>query len=120
MSETKNGADRWAQPQAVDPVMVVFPAHVVGSLLPERGDVPAEFWRDNPWSEMASRWFFNGRSAPPAFKPGIDASAALRHLRACLGSWEPQHEHKEAGVGYLLSLWCVSPDTDTPKKGRNK
>ena len=35
----------------------------------------------------------------------IDPEAVNRHTRACLRSFEPRHEHKIAGVAYLLSLW---------------
>jgi hypothetical protein len=38
-------------------------------------------------------------------KEGIDRSVAMRHLKCIMSSWEPQHEHKTAGVAYLMSLW---------------
>ena len=47
------------------------------------------------------------KDLPPIkpIKQGISLSLALRHLGACLSSWEPKHEHKTAGVAYLMSLW---------------
>lgn len=30
---------------------------------------------------------------------------AFRHLAACQGSFEPKHEHKQAAVAWLASLW---------------
>lgn len=35
----------------------------------------------------------------------IGTQKVHRHISACLGSYEPKHEHKIAGVAYLLSLW---------------
>jgi len=40
--------------------------------------------------------------------PKIDSQLAWRHIMTCLKSFEPKHEHKMAGVGYLLSLWFLS------------
>lgn len=98
----------WAKPTGVDAATRAFPASVMGSLLPDMDDIPEEFKRQDgtPWNELASKWFFAGLKKAPVFKPGIDASAAMGHLKACLGSYEPKHEHKEAGVAYLMSLWC--------------
>jgi hypothetical protein len=97
---------KWAQPQAIDDVTVAFPARVVGTLLPRVADIPREFYsRANPWATLASRWFFSGLSGRFAVKPGIDERTALRHLSAVLRSFEPQHEHKEAGVAFLMSQW---------------
>ena len=56
---------------------------------------------------MVSRWFFSGLPKETRFVPktGIDEAAAKAHLRAILASFEPKHEHKEAGCAYLLSKW---------------
>jgi hypothetical protein len=35
----------------------------------------------------------------------MEAQAAMRHVQYCMRSFEPKHEHKEAGCAYLLSLW---------------
>jgi hypothetical protein len=35
----------------------------------------------------------------------VDTTKALRAVAACIGDWGPSHEHKEAGVAYLLSEW---------------
>ena len=34
-----------------------------------------------------------------------DTNKAIRHLKAILVSYDPKHEHKEAGVAFLLSEW---------------
>ena len=99
-------ANKWDEPQKIDDVMVAFPTTVTGVLLPARADVPEEFRRDrSPWCRVVGRWFFRGLNGF-AVREGIDRTTALRHLKACMGSWEPKHEDKTAGVAYLMSLWC--------------
>ena len=74
-------------------------------LLPAYTDIPEEF-RDGrtKWNDLVSTWFFCGiKNAQWKPKDGIDPEKAIRHIRACLGSFEPKHEHKEAGCAYLLS-----------------
>lgn len=82
----------------------------VEGVLPDWDDIPKEFWKmHNPYCRVVSSLFFNGGSLQDfglAFKPGVDERRAMRAIKACLGSWAPKHEHKEAGVAYLLSLWC--------------
>lgn len=100
-------ATRFARPAVVDDLTIAFPARVVGTLLPREDEIPAEFkrWR-HPWAEVVSTWFYLGLdSSVLVAKPGIDKAAALRHLKACLGSFEPSHENKTFGVAYLMSLW---------------
>lgn len=78
------------------------------ALLPPWEEIPEEFKRDrHPFNKVVSKWFF-GRLPPETDfrpKPGVDANAALRHVVAILRSFQPKHEHKEAGCAYLLSLW---------------
>lgn len=66
-------------------------------------DVPSE------WQSFVGGWFFRGLKAEVVdalkARDGIDKSAALRHVRSVLGSWEPKHEHKELGCAYLMHLW---------------
>ncbi len=70
--------------------------------------IPPEFTRHGGtvWNNLASRWFFCGLDKS-LLKPkdGIDMVDALTHLKYCIESWEPKHEHKQAGVAYLMSLW---------------
>ena len=98
------------RPAKLSALDVAFPASVE-KLLPKWTDIPEEFRQERThWNRIVSRWFFEGlrRPLPFTFKPGVDERDALNHLRACLGSFEPKHEHKEAGCAYLLSLWCDS------------
>lgn len=89
------------------------------SHMPKWGDLPEEFRRgcfSHPWCRVAENWFFNGckfdadgklivGSVKLHPKDGVDQDAALRAIKACLGSWAPKHEHKIAGVGFMFSEW---------------
>jgi hypothetical protein len=99
---------KYDAPQEVDGLMMAFPANVVGTLLPRRKELPDEFqkdWRSNAYCNIAERWFFRGLERSLSFNAGIDAKKAMRHLKTCLGSFEPSHEEKIGGVGYLMSRW---------------
>jgi hypothetical protein len=94
----------------VSQVEVVFPADPP---LPPVEEIPEEFWETgNPWTQIASGLFFKGGSLYGdygiLFKEHLSTEQkhnALRAIMACLGSLQPKHEHKEAGVGYMLSEW---------------
>jgi hypothetical protein len=102
----KQTLDEWAKPHEVDDLTMAFPVNVCGTLLPPMALLPEEFQRErSPWCSFAQRIFFGGGAFPNA-KLGIDRRNAVRHLRAVLGSFEPSHEHKIAGAGYLFSQWC--------------
>lgn len=95
------------KPQPVDQVTMVFGGGAM-KLLPPWSEIPDEFKsRHNKWSKTISKWFFSGLPKETQFvaKDGIDGKDALRHIGTCMRSWEPKHEHKEAGCAYLLSLW---------------
>jgi hypothetical protein len=87
--------------------------------MPKFDTLPDEFrrgWhRGNVWCDAISSWFYGGAKATPdgiqidgkAFKAksGVDPKKALSAIKACMASWEPKHEHKIAGCGFLLSEW---------------
>lgn len=83
--------------------------------LPDYQSVPQEFKRHNgtPWNGLVSKIFFGGIKGLQ-FTPqeGIDASKAWRHIKALLVSFEPKHEHKEAGCAYLMSQYFKSAKWD--------
>lgn len=86
-----------------------------------------------PWIKFVRTWFFEGLDKMEGVRPSdalidsIHAKAkadgveedvsklipmvqeqidkAFKHLGAIQGSFEPKHEHKEAGVAWLASLW---------------
>lgn len=95
-------------PVEISDVLLAFPAHVVGSLLPKWEDMPEEFRRErSEWCTLVNDWFHCGLKDDkvPKVKPEFDEMLVWRHLKACMGSFEPAHEHKVAGVAYLMSLW---------------
>lgn len=102
----------WTKPAEVDDITLAFPASVVGTLLPPMAEIPEMFheWRPadpdaRRWTDLADTWFALGLNGYFVPKEGIDSEAARRHLRAVMGSFEPKHEHKIAGVAWLMSLW---------------
>lgn len=88
---------------------VVFGADAL-KWMPAWDDIPKDFQNMNgrtEWNRIVSRWFFSGLPASTEFHPreGVDPPAALRVIKATLGSYAPKHEHKEAAVAYMLSCW---------------
>lgn len=96
-------------PQPVDDLALAFPAHAI-EMMPAMADIPEEFRQDRgdarPWIKFQQRWFARGlKGVAITAKNGVDKNTALRHLALIQGSYEPQHEHKEAAVAFLASLW---------------
>ena len=105
------------KPQDVDEAELAFPGDTA-RLLPPWKDIPEEFKRHNGtvWNKLVGDWFFCGLSEVKLVpKDGIDQKKAMRHLQTIMRSWEPKHEHKEAGVAYLLSQWFEDNPTWTAK-----
>lgn len=103
MSEKPN----WTVPTEVSALDIAFPGSVE-HLMPAYDEIPKEFKdSNNPWCEFQRDWFFKGlkQEQIPEPKEGITGHIALRHLQAIQHSFQPKHEHKEAAVAYLASLW---------------
>jgi hypothetical protein len=101
---------KWDKPQVVDQITMAFPASVTGTLLPPRSEIPEDFQRGwfngHPWCDVVNKWFGEGLTGDEIVaKEGIDRTAAFRQLKACMGSFEPKHEDKIAGVAFLMSKW---------------
>lgn len=76
------------------------------SHLPKMADIPDEFKKmGNKYNNLVSIWFYQGLSAMPQAKPGIDGKKAMKACNVIMRSWAPKHEHKIAGVAYLMSNW---------------
>ena len=80
--------------------------------LPPWNEIPDEFKNsDNIYCRVQTHWFFKGLSKEKldCLKPrdGVDKQKALRALGAIQRSFAPKHEHKEAGVAYLMSEWFM-------------
>src|SRR5690606_33683124 len=105
----------WSQPQTVTDVELAFPAHVVGTLLPEWEDIPESYrllYAIDPLVNLADRLFALYTAGRP-FDTGsglvltadLDPELVARPVEAVLRSFEPRHEHKIAGVAFLSGQW---------------
>lgn len=83
-----------------------FPTSIRG-MMPEYKDIPREFTNGGTkWNELVSAMFFLGlKKLELKPRPGVDKDKAMRHIKYILGSWEPKHEHKEAGAAFLFNEW---------------
>lgn len=97
------------KPADLSAAQIAFGApDVINKLLPKYATVPEEFKGYNtPQNDLVSAWFFSGMKSLDFLtaKPGIDKDKAINHIKACIGSWAPKHEHKTAGCAYLFHLW---------------
>jgi len=100
-------------------------AFELDKFIPEYKDIPKEFIHGHTkWNQLFNDWFFCGiNNFKFTLKEGIDCKIegsdkmtveeikdkvikkALLHINAVMRSWEPKHEHKEAGVAFLLNEW---------------
>lgn len=78
-------------------------------LLPEWEQIPDEFKRGNVYTKLVEALMFN-RPLPNTqmvLNEGVTSENLNRCVRAHLQSFGPKHEHKIAGVGYMISLACT-------------
>lgn len=78
-------------------------------LLPAWEDIPEEFKVGNLYTRLASALFY-GWELPDCqidMKEGFEPKALNRAVRAHLQSWGPKHEHKIAGVGFMIAQAAV-------------
>jgi hypothetical protein len=82
-------------------------------LLPEWADIPAEFRNGNVYTRMAEARLLDYPmpDLSISFLPGFDDEAACKAIDRCivahLKAFTPRHEHRIAGVGYMLSKVCT-------------
>lgn len=94
-------------PVETDQITRSFPANVY-ELMPSWESIPQEFrQRRSDWNKFFGEWMYKGMPDTAEFtaKDGISAETAYWHLYCVIGSYQPKHEHKEAAVAYLASLW---------------
>ena len=74
-------------------------------LLPEMKNIPEEFKHNGTkWNKLFSTWFFSGlKELKVTPKKGIDSNSAIKCIKAHMGSFAPSHQHKEAGVAFMMS-----------------
>jgi len=101
-------AATYAQPVAVSRIQQVFPANL-GDLLPPLDLIPEVFQkrRAGHVSAYASAMALGRIDESLALikRDDVDPEVAWTHLSTIAGSFEPRHEHKEAALAWLLSLW---------------
>lgn len=105
-------------PVEISDATLAFPASAL-KFMPKWEDIPEEFRKHEasarPWLEFQRTWFGLGldenifRFIPAAIDgQRLDGNMIVRQLSAIQGSFAPKHEHKEAAVAYLASLWMES------------
>lgn len=101
--------DGYDQPMVVSDLLYAFPGHL-DRLLPAWSDIPEEFKQSNEWTRFVDAWFYEGWPSDLNLyeHPDVDAMTAHRHLHTILRSFEPKHEHKVAGVAWLMSRWFAA------------
>ncbi len=112
----------WSMPYPVSDVEVAFPANALDYMPSEEeceaglDALPAE--EREGWLKFQRVWFFRGlsRDAQIDLKDGVDGRMAFRHLAVIQGSFAPRHEHKEAAVAYLCSLWFSAIENYEPPR----
>jgi len=76
--------------------------------LPDYDAIPDEFKNryGNKWVQLFNDWFFCGLKKLEFIpKENVDVNKAIRHIKALMCSFSPSHEHKTAGVAYLMSQY---------------
>lgn len=83
-------------------------------LLPSWEDIPEDFKKGNDYTVLAEAIMY-GWPLPDLvmqMKEGFEPSDLNRAARAHLQSFGPKHQHKIAGVGYMIACTCtLSPPT---------
>jgi hypothetical protein len=98
-------------PVEVDDVSIAFGGG--GDLAKMMPKVPENYPDRQKWERFQNDWFYHGLKSTAGLvaREGVDKDKAIRHLKTIQGSFEPKHEHKEAAVAYLASLWFEPSST---------
>lgn len=110
MNAPQSDEQRFARPTPVTGLDLAFGGDIE-KLMPAYRSLPESFQRErDPWSRLVHKWFFSGLDTS-ALKPkdGINKAEALKHCQAIMASFTPKHEHKIAGVAWLMSQWFEEP-----------
>lgn len=97
-------------PKDVSDILFAFPANV-DEYIPAWDQIPKQFKDDIrhlKWDRLFSILFYGGVETDKMWitpKEGIDANKAGRHIMCIMRSYGPKHEHKQAGVIYLMDQW---------------
>lgn len=103
-----------------EPQEITNPFMPTVKLLPPYDEIPEEFKThslSNKWVKLFNDWFFGGlKSLKMTPRDGIDVEKARKHIHIAMTGFDSKHEHKEAGVAYLLSLWFEDPKWERKNK----
>lgn len=83
-------------------------------LLPALEVIPEDFKAGNQYTKLASAIFY-GNDMPAStieLNEGVTPEMLNRCIRAHLASFSPEHDHKIAGVGFMIA--CASTITHIP------
>jgi hypothetical protein len=65
-----------------------------------------DYPRKRELEDLVDRWFFRGlKNLKTKPRDGVNVDDALAHIEYVMRSWEPKHEHKTAGVAFLIDEW---------------
>lgn len=96
-------------PEQIDSITDPEWAFSTERLLPAWDDIPESFKKGNIYTKLASSIFY-GTEMPECrieLFDGVGAKSLNRCIRAHLQSFGPKHEHKIAGVGFMISCACT-------------
>lgn len=102
------------EPKEVSDAMATFPAGVVREgFLPDWEECKSYYKSGSPnkWKDLFNQLFYKGLKGKEGhnlildYRKGVNPDKAWRHIKTCMGSFEPSHEHKVAGVAYLMDHW---------------
>jgi len=101
--------EKWLKPSEISEADAAY-GFIGGEKIPNEDEIPEEFWNANirnKWQRLQSEWFFNGLPEGAKFYPNeeVNPEKALAHLASIQRCFGISHEHKEAAVSWLASLW---------------
>lgn len=83
-------------------------------LLPAWDQIPEDFKRGNIYTKVIEASFYGLK--PPSVdiepKKGFNIDAVRLCVNSHIGSFGPKHEHKMAGIGYMLSIMATVTPID--------
>ena len=109
-------------PEDMGSISDVEMAFSADRLLPPWEDIPREFREGNQYTLMAEAIMYD-RPLPEGtieLKEGFNPEMLNRAVQSHLQSHGAAHEHKIAGVGYMMSMACtltLATDTQVEKNG---
>ncbi|ELP6119501.1 TPA: hypothetical protein I7730_00100 [Vibrio vulnificus] len=97
-------------PELVSSITDVERAFSTTRLLPPMDEIPEEFFSDENIYTKIARAIVLQQAIPNAvisFDKGYEQAAMVKCVEAHAESYSPSHEHKVAGIAYMISLMCA-------------